>query len=988
LPKESQEINYHRETKLRTNYQLPIQMNRKSRKIAKFVGIVVGVAILVILFGLRDVLWAAYIALNTTWRLTLNFLAIATATFIFSGFLVPLEALGWWAGWYGDQIDTTVAPGTLVENLPHNEQVSRYVIYLDGIAQTKYEYLPEVDVFLNQLATVLPDDILIIKGIMPYSPMNRPLTEDRTFAFFWRLADQAQNSGKLDLVNALLTLTILLRNVLIVSVSADQRYGPIYNQSIAQVIYNSLIAQGYQPGSGIPITLLAYSGGGQMAIGSAPYLKRALAAPISTISISGVMSGNSNILELEHLYHFVGDQDIVERIGPVLFPKRWKIFFLSYWNRAKNRGKITIKSLGAVGHNAGGGPYSQQKFLPDGRSYLQQTIDVVAGILTESSLIETTPVRGKPSNYERYYQADFNQPSYYPLDQGCDPDLYRPIATWMGRLILPSLEQRRQIKGVLFEVHHADPEHQHLVGKIVKLRWSNERQVQAFVRPVRKDLHFSEEAEFSQRQGYVHPYRLNHWQQVDPLESLAGARANDDVIVMLREPVEVKLVKENKNSSKVTETLYISREPVQISGRYYGLVKILSRVEDSDRFRVVHFNRRSRQFNGAEEIIYIPQVVADINGVFPSTNCDLEKTPPNQTGWYIYGARNASGMFVVVAIAPRSLLRLVPDEYIVGRTATWNYLKKEAWQIKGEKGRTKSILLSPQDLPIEDTINNWKEGDRALVLHIYGGIGGNKREPAAKTPIFFGHFAYGVAQVLREPLADELMFNIEYHQVYTHNIDGIIAGTLAWNRFIGDRQFGWMGSRPVWDIVIKHNGFTEDFDLKGIKRSALDILVYQLEQMTARYRIGDGTGGTYVGPAHNCSQDSNQAFYAAIKSMQNAIDSNPELVAMLTDDPGEPERYEQLVKIGTAIRQQLLPFGTARADWQDGEKNLGISPEEDFFQNLAIGLISWRTLLPRLAGETIARQFLRQGALVWILRTTQVGGYDPDIEPIVPTEIG
>ena len=67
---------------------------------------------------------------------------------------------------------------------------------------------------------------------------------------------------------------------------------------------------------------------------------------------------------------------------------------------------------------------------------------------------------------------------------------------------------------------------------------------------------------------------------------------------------------------------------------------------------------------------------------------------------------------------------------------------------------------------------------------------------------------------------------------------------------------------------------------------------------------------------------------------------------------------------------------------------LGISPEEDVLDNLLTGLKIWRTLLPRLGSEAIAKQFIKQGATVWILRTNQVGGYDPDIEPIAPTPFG
>ncbi len=146
----------------------------------------------------------------------------------------------------------------------------------------------------------------------------------------------------------------------------------------------------------------------------------------------------------------------------------------------------------------------------------------------------------KASNYDRYLQADFNHPEYYPLDQAVDQTLYRPIAPWMGRLILPQREHRRQVNGVLFEVHHTPPSYEHLVGQIVPLRWSNDPRVQARVRSLTRDVHFSAEATYSQQQGVVHPYRLNHWRRVDPLESLAGSRLTDDVIVMLEEPVEVE----------------------------------------------------------------------------------------------------------------------------------------------------------------------------------------------------------------------------------------------------------------------------------------------------------------------------------------------------------------------------------------------------------------------------------------------------------------
>jgi predicted Abi (CAAX) family protease len=954
------------------------------QKISKFIGLgLIGLLIAVLFPQVRNLWQVAYMAMGATWRLIVDILTISLITFIFAGLLVPFEALGWWAGWYGEEVDTNLHPGELVGNLPTDTSASGYVIYLDGIAQAKFEYLADATNFVEELEAVLPDDILIIKGLMPYSPINRPLTENGILSFFWRFVDQIQASRSGGIIGFLMSLTIQLRNVIVVAISADGRYGPIYNQGTAQVMYNSLINHGYQPDSGVPITLVGYSGGTQIALAAAPYLKRALKAPIEIISISGVFSGNNNILALEHFYHFVGDKDILERLGAIVFPQRWKIAFLSYWNRAKKYGKVTITSLGPVGHNDAGGPFDRHKKLPDGRSYFQQTVDYVAGIVLGNSHLIKESFPWKTSNYEFYQQAEFNQPSYYPINQQVNSEIYRPIANWMGRLILPTPEQRKQVKGVLLEVYHAEAGYQNLVGQIVNLRWSKNALVQAFVRSVKKDVHFSEDAKYSQRQGVIHPDRINGWRQVDPLESLAGSRPNDDVIVKLSEPIEVQFqVGENR------PTLVISQEPIQITGRFYGLVRILRPItnygETKDYFLVVHFNRKSQQFDGVQEVVRIPQVVANVNGIFPSTNQNLNESRLNYIGWYIYGALDRYGIFIVQAIAPLALLRLQPHNVIYGESDSWDYIKNKAWDVKEKKGKIQSVLLIPKS-PVSNP--QLQEGDRALVLHVYGGIGGSKREPAAKTPILFGHFAYGIAQVIREPLANELIFDIVYYQVYTHNVDGIISGKIAWNRFIGDRQFGWLGNRPIADIIVKFDPFTNDFDIKGTKISALDLLAYQLEIMVARYRIGDGTGGTYVGPAYNCVQDSNQALYGTIKMTREAIKSHPELLEWLQDDPGEPEQLEQLLKLGKSIRGKLLPFGSARADWENNQSNLGISPEEDLFERLLIGLLSWRTLLPRLTSETVTRIFLKQGATIWVLRANQIGA-EPNIEPIAPTPIG
>lgn len=1005
--------------------KLSFETNRIPQPVKVVFGLVVLIVLFVLVFILmrpiRNGIFGWYQTLPIALRLVFDLTWIGVVGLIFAGLLAPLETLGWWAGWFGDDVDAiqSTMPRSDRELAPDDQRaIARYVIYLDGVGQSGEAYTPDVEDFLTALKPALPQEMELVQGLMMYSVLNRPLNEDRPLTFLWKLADKMRWKNP----TALLGLMVNVRNALIVMVSADKRYGPIYNRGIAQVLYNGLIERGYQPGSAVPITLIGYSGGAQMSVASAPHLKQALGAPIDAISVGGVMSGNNNFLKLEHLYHLVGEQDGVEKFGPLLFAGRWKIFPLSYWNRAKRKGKISILSVGPVGHQVPGGYMDPNAFLPDGRSHLQQTIDIILQVLAGTLPVTTQALPVKASNYALYKAADFNDPAYYPLNQTVDTRWYRAIAPWIGRLILPNRDERRTTRGVLFEVHHAPPSYQHLIGQIVTLRWADTPYTKNLVQAAKRDVHFSVDAEYSSRYGgLVHPERVNQWQQVGPLESLAGSRPTDDMVVMLNDPVEVEEWESGRvgeresarvNSSSPAPTLspshpstltstslHIHSQPVQITGRFYALVKFVQPIRKADlgehagtdQFRVVHFNRTTRQFDGLEEVMRLPDaMVAEAYGSSPSTTRDLEKSPFNETGWYVYGAKDANGIFVVQSLGPRALFRLQPDEVVFGRKASYRYIRKRSWaDIKAQKGRISSVLCVGREngssSAIQAAINQWQEGDRALVLHVYGGIGGNKAEPAAATPIFFGHFAFGVAEVIHDPLGNELRFDLRYHQVYTHNPDGLIAGTLHWSRYMGDRQFGWLGDRPVCDILIKHEAFTGYYDFATGRRSALDYMLQQLEVMTARYRIGDGTGGTYVGAASNCAQDSNQALFASLRQIEQQVQANTDALRRWGEqNPEQAKRFRDLLTLQSELKQKLQPLGGPQSSWERNEYNLGSTLEDDPIRNLISGLGSWRTMLPRLASDTVVKIFLDHGASAWVLRTNQIGGYDPDIEPIAP----
>ncbi|MEG4520350.1 MULTISPECIES: abortive infection protein [unclassified Microcoleus] len=566
--------------------------------------------------------------------------------------------------------------------------------------------------------------------------------------------------------------------------------------------------------------------------------------------------------------------------------------------------------------------------------------------------------------------------------------LYKPIALWHGRLILPSNEQRQPYGTVFFEVINAPKKYKDFIGKTAFLKWSTNREVQFFVHAVSQNINFTQETKKSQKSGNIHPDRLNGWRNVGPLETLAGSRLEDSVTVMLRRPV----IAINYSSSEHQE-LTIDREPVQIIGRFCALVSILQRKEpDSDQFIVRHFNKTSQQFDGAAEIIRIPQVQPDKNGVARSTNHLIEQSPLNPYGWYIYGERDEDSIFVVQAIEPRKIAQLTPDETHLGLEKSLAYLSNKNWEnTPAQKGQVKRVLLTPNDATENASISPWQEGDIGIVIHSFGGIGGKKGE-RPPLGIVTGHFAFGVAKVVRDRFTSELRFDIEYKQVYAHNPDGIVAGSSKWQSYMGDLQRGWLGDRPVCDIICKLDCVCCDYDFDGITLSPLTELNQQLDIMMARYRSGDGTGASLVTPATSCVQDSSQAIYATIKKITSEIESNPQIQDWLKTHPtdAQTQRFHQLVALGDSLEKVLMPLGIVRPDWRKNSRLAGIDSElkKTFFVgivNLIKAAISYRTMLPRRTQDEIAKILLKQGAFLWIIRTNQVGGFDPDIEPIAPT---
>ncbi|MEL7234842.1 MAG: hypothetical protein AAFV33_26140 [Chloroflexota bacterium] len=309
--------------------------------------------------------------------------------------LAPLETLGWWAGWIeGDETDKPMAEPDNKPTEPDN--IRGYIVYLTGISGVSGDvFLPEEARFLERMDDAL-DDYVVVKDVYPYSVRNEALTGQRVFARVWRFALNMKLSGRGVLRSP--GFLINLRNLFQVMVSADRRYGPLYNTGFARLIVRTLLHYGYERGSGMPVYLLGYSGGGQIAIGSVPYLKNMLRAPVTVVSLGGALGADPGALDVEHIYHLYGKRDGVQRLAWILSPSRWhlgrwEILPFSRWNQARRQGKMTFLYMGDMRHNGKEGYLDDEHSATgDGRSNMVVTLERITSIVREHDAKYNYPV--------------------------------------------------------------------------------------------------------------------------------------------------------------------------------------------------------------------------------------------------------------------------------------------------------------------------------------------------------------------------------------------------------------------------------------------------------------------------------------------------------------------------------------------------------------------------------------------------------------------
>ncbi|MDZ7800193.1 MAG: hypothetical protein U5K81_05290 [Trueperaceae bacterium] len=299
-------------------------------------------------------------------------LLVGTVALLVAGALAPLETLGWWAGWFGEEGGRDPDP-----DVPKNDAAC-YVVFLSGIHTVSgVSFARRERVLLDRLMTELRDAEIL--EVFPYSVTDRPLTGQRTFARFWRWA-LARKLSKRQLAG-LAGMLINIRNGWQVAVSADRRYGPMYDAGSADLLAQRLRSAGYRPGSGVPVVLIGYSGGGQIALGAARPLATRLGVSPTVLSLGGVMASPRTLEGLHRVVHARGRRDAVARLSTIAFPGRWPFVRWSSWNRAKRSGLVTVADMGPMDHTGRDGYMDAERHLRDGRSYLDATVDLIASVV-------------------------------------------------------------------------------------------------------------------------------------------------------------------------------------------------------------------------------------------------------------------------------------------------------------------------------------------------------------------------------------------------------------------------------------------------------------------------------------------------------------------------------------------------------------------------------------------------------------------------------
>ncbi|HOY67691.1 MAG TPA: hypothetical protein PLP29_12445 [Candidatus Ozemobacteraceae bacterium] len=560
----------------------------------------------------------------------------------------------------------------------------------------------------------------------------------------------------------------------------------------------------------------------------------------------------------------------------------------------------------------------------------------------------------------------FPEPAALRAEEGRSAECFKPVGEWTGRLLLPKPDQRDPSGGVPFKVENSPIPG--LVGRILWVRWDTSRPWDQWFETLRFDISINPGRLAKTMKSGIHlPVALDGWKRVSALESLAGARPGE-MTVLLEHPV------------LDGDVLRITEEPVQICGSRVALVRF-ERPAGDNRYRVTHFNPTAGDFSGPAETVSIPETsfTGPDTPVARSSTIGIERSRFNADGWYAYG-RHENGIFIVEALEPRALMRIQADRTVSGVGPVKDYVSHEHLaDLSPGLARVTELVPGRQ--------HAWKEGDRGLLVHLFGWRHHPKDKGGVVLGLVTGHFAFGLATVVRCPFTGEPRFDLEYLQCYAHNRVNIVSGRVKWHDYTGSLRRGWMYTIPVSDTIVRIPEL-EPYDFGGWVVQPWNGLRRQFEKMHAVYRTGAGSGISTVWPDVSCVQDSHCALYSALRTFEETIATSGRVKAWLNgagSDKDEVKRYLRLLLLVRHVKKCITTFGLAQGNWREFLRNPLATRDPNAVAMVVNAALSRNSVFPRKGNDHLLHMAADIEYPMWSILACQIGGLIPELTPLAPT---
>lgn len=290
------------------------------------------------------------------------------------GMLAPVTTIVWWLNQtpksLGFDNNEEEKPDILRQasiNAPASK-IDCYIVFLPGVGNFSPDEITAGEkYFIDRLAARHPNCVAV-RDVFPYSVLNQSL--DQGFSSpLWQAAKDSESFAY---------VLVQIRNLWRFAISADDRYGPVYNLSIARTIVERMnaahpIARSDRP---INLILLSTSGGTQVALGTSVHLNHWINARVTVISLGGTFEGRAGFNDVDHVYHLWGDRDWITLLPRIIFPARWSLVSGSPVNQARQEGRYTACNIGSQEHSGAEG-YFGEAIASNNTSYLEQTLEQV-----------------------------------------------------------------------------------------------------------------------------------------------------------------------------------------------------------------------------------------------------------------------------------------------------------------------------------------------------------------------------------------------------------------------------------------------------------------------------------------------------------------------------------------------------------------------------------------------------------------------------------